>query len=108
MGADCPGDAPIRIDSRVSTAVPRVVVSEDHRAFVRSLLPEEKHLLVIRDELYEGSWAEMKDDLENRRDGKPFIFKLANRIDEDLQRIDQLSAYEERHQLNLARYLEEE
>ena len=85
----------------------RVDVAEDHHAFVKSLLPEEIQLLVLCDELYDGSWEEMRRDLEDRRDGKPFIFKLVNRIDEDLKRIDRLSKYEERHGLNLGDYLED-
>ncbi|MFQ5653481.1 MAG: hypothetical protein ACE5GW_01975 [Planctomycetota bacterium] len=65
-------------------------------------------LLILRDELYDGSWAEMRRDLEDRRDGRPFIFKLVNRIEEDLRRIEHLSAYEERHNVNLTEYLEED
>lgn len=83
-------------------------VSEDHSGFVRSLLPEEIQLLVIRNELYDGSWEDMKKDLEDRRDGKPFIFKLVNRIEEDLERIERLSAYEAREQIDLGDYLEED
>ena len=86
----------------------RQVVTEDHRAFFRSLPPEEIQLLVLKDQLYEGSWSEMRKDLEDRRDGKPFIFKLANRIEEDLKRIERLSAYEDRHNVNLGGFLEEE
>ena len=85
-----------------------VDVAVDHHAFVKSLLPEDVQLLVLRDELYDGSWEEMRRDLEDRRDGKPFIFKLVNRIEEDLQRIDKLSTYEERHGVSLGDYLEEE
>ncbi|MFN0057103.1 MAG: hypothetical protein ACKVX7_01480 [Planctomycetota bacterium] len=77
-------------------------------AFVRSLVPEESQLVILRDELYEGSWDEMRKDLEDRRDGKPFIFKLVNRIEEDLRRIDRLSAFEDAEGINLAEYLEEE
>ena len=62
---------------------------------------------MLRNELYDGSWGEMRRDLEDRRDGKPFIFKLVNRIDEDLKRIDRLSKYEDRHGLNLGDYLED-
>ncbi len=82
------------------------VVIEQHHAFVKTLLPQDLQLLVLRDELYDGSWEEMQRDLEDRRDGKPFIFKLVNRIEEDLQRIERLWAYEQRHQVNLGKYLE--
>ncbi|MCI0651020.1 MAG: hypothetical protein L0Z55_03975 [Planctomycetes bacterium] len=82
-------------------------MTEDHRAFVASLPHEDTQLLVLRDELYDGSWEEMRRDLEARRDGKPFIFKLINRIEEDLKRIARLAAYEERNGVDLKDYLEE-
>lgn len=83
-------------------------MSVDHRAFFRTLPPEEVQLLILRDELYDGSWDDMCQDLEGRRDGKPFIFKLINRIEEDLKRIQRLAGYEEQHTVNLGDYLEEE
>ena len=82
-------------------------MAADHRAFVDSLTPEEVQLLVIRDELYEGSWKEMRRDLEDRRDGKPYIFKLVNKIEEDLSRIERLSEYESRHTVDLGTFTEE-
>lgn len=81
------------------------IVRPDVRAFVQSLSPEETQLIVLRDELYFGSWAEMRHDLEDRRAGKPFIFKLIHRIEEDLARIDRLSAFEASHGVNLSEYL---
>ena len=83
-------------------------MSVDHCAFFRTLPPEEVQLLILRDELYDGSWDEMRRDLAARRDGKPFIFKLINRIEEDLKRIERLAGYEEQHTVNLGAYLEEE
>ena len=83
-------------------------VSEDHRAFVASLPPEELQLIIIRNELYDGSWEDMKKDLEHRRDGKPFVFKLINRIEEDLVRIERLRAYETRAKVDLGDYLDDE
>lgn len=83
-----------------------LAVSDEHRAFVRGLAKDEVQLLVIRDELYDGSWEEMQKDLEDRRDGKPFVFKLVNRIEEDLERIQRLAAYEKRHGVDLGEYVE--
>ena len=82
-------------------------VAADHRTFVDSLTPEEVQLLIIRDELYDGSWSEMKRDLEDRRDGKPYIFKLVNKIEEDLSRINRLAEYERRHAVDLGTLTEE-
>ena len=42
------------------------------KAFISQLVPEEKTLLVIRKELYDGSWKDMLDDLRSRLQGKPF------------------------------------
>lgn len=73
----------------------------EHQTYYDSLSEEEKMLLVLRDELYMGSWDKMEDDLRNRLKGRPYIFKLVNRIEEDLERIQKLRAYEEKHKLNL-------
>ena len=78
------------------------------REYVAGLGAEELTLLILRDELYDGSWDEMRSDLIGRRDGKPFIFQLASRIDEDLERIARLARYEEEHNLDLGEYLDEE
>jgi len=74
--------------------------------FVRSLTLEERTLLIVRDELYEGSWERMETDLQHRLTGKPYIFKLVNRIETDLANIQTLRAYEERHHLNLGPFVE--
>ncbi len=78
---------------------------DPHREFVRGLPPEEFQLLVIRKILYEGLWEEMEADLTARRDGKPFIFKLQSRIDEDLDRIRKLKAYETEHGVDLSEFV---
>ena len=62
-------------------------------------------LILLKNELYEGSWEAMREDLSNRLDGKPYIFKLANRIKDDMDRIEQLQNYEVEHQVDLADYL---
>ncbi len=62
-------------------------------------------LILLKNELYEGSWEAMREDLSNRLDGKPYIFKLANRIKDDMDRIEQLQAYEAEHDVDLSDYL---
>lgn len=79
---------------------------DSHFEFVRSLPSEEYQLLVIRQILYEGSWDEMEKDLLARRSGKPFVFKLQSRIDEDLDRIERLKAYESQNNVSLDEYIE--
>lgn len=76
-----------------------------HEDFLRSLAKEELQLLVLRKVLYEGRWEEMEKDLIARRDGRPFIFKLQTRIDEDLKRIGVLRAYEQEHGVDLQEYV---
>lgn len=56
----------------------------------------------VRDLLYGGSWQELECDLQDRLAGKPFVFKLATRIEEDLARIERLRALEQQHGVNLA------
>jgi hypothetical protein len=80
---------------------------DPHEAYFRSLTPEESNLLVLREILYEGSWGEMVADLAARREGKPFVFKLQTRIEEDLERIQKLKAYEERNGVNLGKFVRE-
>ena len=54
------------------------------------LAPEDRVLRDVRDQLYGGDWDELERDLRARLEGKPFIFKLASKIEEDLARIARL------------------
>ena len=74
--------------------------------FVRGLGEEHKMLIVLKAQLYGGSWDPMLDDLKNRLAGKPYIFKLVNRIKDDIARIDQLQAFEREHKIDLADFVE--
>ncbi|MBK8205806.1 MAG: hypothetical protein IT464_05995 [Planctomycetes bacterium] len=80
------------------------MADKTQQSYYDALSEEAKMLLVLRDELYMGSWDKMVDDLKNRLKGRPYIFKLVNRIEEDLERIEALSSYEEKHKLNLRDY----
>ena len=74
--------------------------------FVKGLSEEHRMLVVLKAQLYGGSWEPMLDDLRNRLAGKPYIFKLANRIQDDIERIEQMSEFEAEHNVNLADYVE--
>jgi hypothetical protein len=63
--------------------------------FVGSLTREEQMLVVLKRELYEGDWDEMVADLQARLEGRPYIFKLAHRITDDLERISRLRQFEQ-------------
>ena len=82
------------------------MAEDQHKKYYQSLSQEEKMLLILRDELYDGSWDKMSRDLKDRLTGKPYIFKLVHRIEEDLSRIEKLQSYEQKHKINLAEYLE--
>jgi hypothetical protein len=75
-----------------------VGVSDSHRQqvqqFLRSMSNEERMLVVLKRELYGGSWDEMVADLQARLSGQPYIFKLVNRIEDDLERIKRLRRFE--------------
>lgn len=66
-------------------------------------------LILLRDELYEGSWDDFVQDLRDRLEGKPHVFetapaspRLRDTIRSHLRMIDDLRAIENRHKLNLA------
>lgn len=69
------------------------------------LTPEEALLVRLRDELYAGNWDEMLRDLHARREGRPYVFRLVHRIEDDIQRIGRLRELEERFGVNLADYV---
>jgi hypothetical protein len=77
-----------------------------HIKFCKSLTKDERILIAIRDELYNNSWERMLEDLEDRLRGRPYIFKLTSRIRDDIKRIKKLKSYEEKHNVNLADFLE--
>ena len=72
-------------------------------------LPElssvERDLVMLRDELYGGSWDAMLSDLKSRLEGKPYVFKLARRIEEDVRLIEELREIEKNEGVNLAEHL---
>lgn len=80
-------------------------MSAQHNKYFESLTPEERMLVVLREELYGGSWDRMLTDLRDRLRGRPYIFKLVNRIQEDIARIEKLQEYEKKHSVNLGDFI---
>ncbi len=74
--------------------------------FAKALATEERMLVVLKKELYEGSWDEMIADLRARLEGRPYIFKLAHRIVDDLDRIERLRDFERRSGVDLSEFVE--
>ena len=75
------------------------------RRFVESMTNEERMLVVLVGELYDGSWDEMTADLSARLEGRPYIFKLAHRITDDLDRIARLREFEQTAGIKLRDYV---
>jgi len=80
-------------------------IDETVDGFVNGLSDEHKMLVALKVQLYGGSWTPMLDDLNNRLAGKPYIFKLVNRIKDDVERIEQMQAFENEHGVDLAKFV---
>lgn len=87
-------------DKGSETAVSKVVSD-----FVEGLSDEHRMLVVLKAQLYDNTWEPMLDDLQNRLAGKPYIFKLANRIQDDIRRIEEMQEFEAEHDVDLADYV---
>jgi hypothetical protein len=48
----------------------------------------------------------MLADLQARLNNKPYIFKLANRITDDIDRIKRLDEFEQKNSVDLGEYIE--
>jgi hypothetical protein len=84
----------------------KTAVSKAVSDFVNGLSNEHRMLIVLKAQLYDGTWEPMLDDLQNRLSGKPYIFKLANRIQDDIKRIKQMQEFEAEHKIDLADYID--
>jgi hypothetical protein len=80
-------------------------MSSAAQKWVDGLPPEEVMLVKLREELYSSSWDRMLADLKDRLKGRPYIFKLVNRIQDDIARIEKLQDYEKKNNVNLAEFL---
>ena len=89
-------------DGKVGEKARKRAVSD----FVGQLSTEHKMLIVLKTQLYGGKWQPMYDDLKNRLEGKPYIFKLANRINDDVERIEQMQEFENRYNVDLSEYVD--
>ena len=74
-------------------------------SFVQGLDEPQRMLVILKAQLYGGQWEPMLEDLENRLEGKPYIFKLANRIKDDVERIRRLQEFEQENGIDLADYV---
>ena len=74
--------------------------------FLERLSSEERLLIVLKKELYECRWDEMIADLQARLNGSPYIFKLVDRIEDDLERIEKLRSFEQSQGVDLSNYVQ--
>ena len=81
-------------------------VNKEVSDFVAALSDEHRMLVILKAQLYGGAWEPMLDDLQNRLAGKPYIFKLANRIQDDIERIERMARLEAEHNIDLADYVD--
>ncbi len=80
-------------------------VSKEVSDYVDRLSSEHRMLVILKAQLYDGTWDSMLDDLKNRLEGKPYIFKLVNRINDDIARIEEMQKFEAEHNIDLADYV---
>jgi len=73
--------------------------------FIVRLEPYERVLLDLKDQLYEGSWERILEDLQSRLDNKPYMYKLSQTISRDVAAIERMKSYELRHQVDLSKLL---
>ncbi len=83
-----------------STAVSKTV-----KDYLESLSEEQRLLVILKAQLYGGEWEPMLDDLRNRLDGKPYIFKLVDRIQDDIERIEKMRKFEKQNNIDLAEHV---
>ena len=74
--------------------------------YIATLSDEHRMLVVLKSQLYGGTWEPMLDDLKNRLEGKPYIFKLVNRIKDDIVRIQEMKEFEEENNIDLADFID--
>lgn len=94
----------MRIVSSIPKPEPALLASvpEPVRVYADTLAPEERLLLLLKQELYDGSWEVMQKDLQDRLEARPYVFKLISRITDDLQRIQRLRSFEADYNVDLA------
>ncbi len=92
--------------SRNKDKAGKTAVSKTVSDFIKGLSEEHRMLVVLKAQLYGGSWEPMLGDLRNRLAGEPYIFKLVNRIEDDIERIEQMRQFETEHNIDLADYVD--
>lgn len=95
----------VRVKMASSRNIHTSAESAEIEDYVSRLSPEEKMLIILKSQLYAGQWQPMIDDLNNRLEGKPYVFKLATRIKDDIQRVHELKIFEDSSSVDLCDYV---
>jgi len=80
-------------------------IPDSVKNILNSLTDQEKVLIVCARELYEGSWDAITYDLMERLEGRPYIFKLGERIREDIERVKHLREVEDKTGIRLSDFV---
>ncbi|MCX7804447.1 MAG: hypothetical protein N3A38_04570 [Planctomycetota bacterium] len=77
--------------------------------YVAGIQEHEKVLILVKEELYGGSWARLEADLQARLAGKPYLFKIKTGrvLQRDLEAVRRMRKYEEAKGCDLAKILRE-
>ncbi len=79
---------------------------EAHGAFVETLVPEDTLLVRLVEDLYDGDWEAMIQDVRDRQAGRPYLFDIGQeRLADHLVRIERLREYETKHRIKLVSFL---
>ena len=76
--------------------------------FFKALTKSDRMLIALRDELYDGDWVTMREDISNRMKGQPYLFKFVHRAEKDLESIEKISSFEKTHNVDLNMFLKKE
>ncbi len=72
---------------------------------INTLTEQEKVLVVCNYELYDGRWDLITHDLLERLEGRPYIFKLGERIRDDIERVKKLRRIEDENGVKLGDFV---
>lgn len=89
-------------------------MTDSHGEFARKLRSEDKILIRLVEDLFDGNWDAMIEDVRDRQAGRPYLFEqpwasnAAERLSEHLDWIQRLRDYEAEHKIRLVNYLEDD
>ncbi len=92
-------------ERRESEVASRFSPSKEHSAILDRLTEQERVLILCNDQLYDGRWDLLLHDLVERLEGRSYVFKLGDRIHEDIERVKRLMQIEIDNDIKLSDYV---